>query len=502
MGGRYPILKTTICVVVIVLAGGVALAASVDEVLARAEEMRNAGQFADAVAVLREAVQLAPEHLRAHRLLAQTLAWNKEFAQAESVYRAALVRWPQDPELRSGLAQVLLWSNRFREGERLFAQLVRERPTDNAALLGAAQGSYWSGDYRTAMRRFEVLAQRDPANADAVRGISELRALMRSRYDVRGQYASDTQPLRRSGAAARFGFFSDPLTHWDVRGSAGTMEHEGNNLDVRSVGLSGTTTIPSIRTTVTAGVDRQWFDDGTAENLANASVAWKLGKETLALTFDQFTLLGTASAIERRESASRISLAWRHERENGLQAAATAHTLRYTDDNEGFGADVYALQPLLRRGSITLRGGLSAAWRDSREDRFRFTGFQSEPRSDGLFDYRFSGVYDPYWTPNDLSEARLIASIESVTSRAQFRIQADGGYARERARGFGPAFDLTPSPTFTFPILLSRTYKPWRVSAELTIPINQRIEFRARARREATAFYNVNEFEASLGGHL
>jgi tetratricopeptide (TPR) repeat protein len=502
IGAVTSTLKTTICVVVIAFAAGAALAASVDEVLARAEELRNGGNFADAIVALREVLQIAPDHLRAHRLLAQTLAWNKEFAQAESAYRAGLLRWPEDTELRSGLAQVLLWSNRFREGERLFARLVRERPEDNAALLGAAQGAYWSGDYRSAMRRFETLVQRDPANADALRALGELRALMRSRYDVRGQYASDTQPLRRTVAVARFGFFSDPLTHWDVRGSAGAMEHENRDLGVRSVGLSGTTTIPSMRTTVSAGIDRQWFDDGSAENLANASVSWKVGREIVALTFDQFTLLGTASAIERRESASRISLAWRHDRERGLQAAATAHALRYTDDNDGFGADIYALQPLLRRGSMTLRGGLSAAWRDSREDRFRFTGFQSEQRTDGLFDYSFSGVYDPYWTPNDLSEGRVIASIESVSSRAQFRIQADGGYARERARGFGPAFDVTPSPTFTFPITLSRTYNPWRVSAELTIPINQRIEFRARARREATAFYNVNEFEASLGGYL
>ena len=487
----------------LVLAGGVALAAPADDLVARAEALRNGGQFAEAVDVLREAVKIAPDHLRAHRLLAQTLAWNKEFAAAEMAYRSALERWPGDYELRAGLAQTLLWSNRFREGERLFGRLLTERPDDKVVLLGAAQGAYWSGDYRIAMRRFETLVARDPGNTDALRALDELRALMRSPWEVRGQYQDDTQPLERSTLFGRVAFFSDPLTRWDIRVSGADMSAPAEReLGMWSVGASGSTTIPAIRTTVTAGVDRQWFDDDSAENLLNASVQWRMQATSISLAFDQFTLLGTSSAIEARERASRLQLVLRYERENGLDAAATGHVLRYSDDNEGSGADFYVLYPLWRRGNTALRAGVSAAWRDTREDRFRFTGFQSEARSDGLFDYRFSGIYDPYWTPNDLSEARVIASIESAVGRARFHIQADGGSARERARGFGPAFDVTPSPTFTFPITLSRSYQPWRVSGELTLPINTRIEFRVRARREATAFYNVNEFEASLGGYL
>jgi tetratricopeptide (TPR) repeat protein len=498
----HPVLKTIICVVVIALAGGVGVAAPADELVSRAEALRNAGQFPAAIAILREAVAIAPDHLRAHRMLGQTLAWNKEFAAAEGAYRAALIRWPDDHELRAGLAQTLLWSNRFREGERLFAALLAQRPDDNAVLLGAAQGAYWSGDYRSALRRFELLASRDQENAEATRALDELHALMRSPWEVRGVYSNDTQPLRRSGIFARAGFFSDPLTRWDVRASAGDMSDRPRRLRMWSVGASGTTTVPSIRTTFTAGVDRESFDDDTAENLFNGGASWRMGAESVALTFDQFTLLGTASAIERRETASRLSLVFKHERAGGLDAAVTAHALRYSDENEGAGADFYALYPVLARRGTTLHAGVSAAWRDSREDRFRFTSFRSELRSDGLFDYRFSGIYDPYWTPNDLREARLIASIQSSAGNARFRIQADGGFARERARGFGPAFDSTPSPTFTFPIMLARSYQPWRVSGELTLPINPRFEFRVRARREATAFYNVNEFEASLGGLL
>jgi len=495
-------LKTAICVVVVALAGGKLVAATIDDVIARAEALRNGGQFAEAVVVLREAIAAAPQNQRAHRLLAQTLAWSKDFTAAERAYRAALTRWPDDYELRAGLAQTLLWSNRFREGERLFSTLLLERPDDGVVLLGAAQGAYWAGDYRTAIQRFERIVASDPANADATRALEELRALMRSPWEIRGQNSDDTQPLRRSTVFARAAFFSDPLTRWDLRASSSEMQQDPRERTMWSIGASGTTTIPSVRTTLTAGVDRQWFDDDSAENLLNALAVWRIGTESVSVGFDQFTLLGTASAIEARETASRLSVIYRHERENGLDAAVTAHRVRYSDNNDGTGADAYALHPLFRRRNTTLHVGVSAAWRDTREDRFRFTGFRSEARSDGLFDYRFTGIYDPYWTPNDLREARLIASIQSTVGRARFHIQADGGAAQERARGFGPAFDVTPSPTFTFPIMLLRSFQPWRVSGQLTLPINSRIEFRARARREATAFYNVNEFEASLGGYL
>ena len=105
---------------------------------------------------------------------------------------------------------------------------------------------------------------------------------------------------------------------------------------------------------------------------------------------------------------------------------------------------------------------------------------------------------DPYWTPLDLRELRAVVTYEW----RRLKLQADGGIAQDRARSFGPGGGPTPTPFFTFPVVIDRTFHPWRASAEWSVPFGARIELRGRIRHEVTSFYRVNEIEASLGGRL
>ncbi len=414
---------------------------------------------------------------------AESLAFSRHFAEAEAEYRRQLAAHPDDRRLRLGFARVVLWSGRYKEAERLF----RDLGDDPAALLGYAQAAYWSGDARAAEKRFRDVIRRDPQNAEARQALSELAQTRASRYEIRGMTADDTQPLRRNAVRATASFASDALTRLSIRGASGEI----GGKRMQSFGGGASTSFPPLRLTLTANVERFSFPDGAAKAVGDIAASWRIaGQQALTLTMDRTPLVATAASLGTHATATRYNLRW----SRGDYAGANVFSVDYSDRNSGSGADAYALLPLRK----PIRAGVSAAWRDTNENRFRLAGFTSTSVAPGMYSYGYSGVYDPYWTPHDLREVRAIVLAELK----YVKLQADAGWARDRYLGFGPATGPSPVPFFAFPVMLERTFHPWRAMAEVTWPVGRGIELRGRFRHEVTAFYRVNEFEASVGGRL
>ena len=428
---------------------------------------------------------------------AESLAAERQFDAAEAEYRQQLASRPGDWRLRLGLARVILWDGRYREADREFAALLAERPASTDAMLGYAQAAYWNGDFRRAEKRYRRLLDADRGNADATKVLADLERLSEPRYEVQANYLDDSQPYRGSALLATVSWFSDPLTRWDVIGSTGRMT--GGDRAAASLGAGLSVTFPRLQSTVEARAVQFRFPAGETAPMGELSVTRRLpGQSAVVVSARRTPLLGTRSSVDAHASATQYSLAWRRDTSERWLAAASIHGVRYSDDNEGTGADAWFLAPLIWRDRAKLSAGLSAAWRDTELDRFRFTTFRSHQQPTGLWNYTFTGVYDPYWTPQQLKEGRIVV----VAELARFKVHADGGVAKDRAVGFGPPGGTTPTPLFIFPQTLDRSFRPWRVGLELTWPLASRIELRARYRHDVTAFYRANEFEASLGGRL
>jgi hypothetical protein len=116
----------------------------------------------------------------------------------------------------------------------------------------------------------------------------------------------------------------------------------------------------------------------------------------------------------------------------------------------------------------------------------------------GFFRYQYRGEYDPYWSPDDLLEGRLVAAVERRMSRGGVKVHADGGYARDRGRAFGPDAGPGPFPESTFTFAFDRTYRPWRagIAADLALVSHWRIE--AGVERSVTVDYRSTTVHAAL----
>ncbi|HEX8169767.1 MAG TPA: tetratricopeptide repeat protein [Thermoanaerobaculia bacterium] len=415
---------------------------------------------------------------------AEELAWNKRFAESEALYRRILEREPQSSAARLGLARVVMWQGRYGEAIAMFREL---QGVD--ALEGLATAEYWSGDLRRAARDFRRVLALDPQREFAATSLREIESAARPSDRIVVDATHDDQPLDGIRVTAATSFFSDPLTRWSVAGGAYRLDAGRiGTRDGRYVALENETRLGAI--TVDASLGLFEFPDGVRRTVGSLGAR----RGSLSLRVDRREEIASATSLRTHASSTNVTLRWSHERDWIGAAEVTAR--RYFDGNDGRAAVAYAVFPL-RRGDWTFWSGASGAARDTDESRFRITA-QSSTFEQGVFRYSYRGEYDPYWTPVDLVEARAVFALERRGTRGSVKLHADGGWARDRGRAFGPDLGTAPFPPATFAFDYRRTYRPWRagVSGDVAIAARWRIE--AGVERGATVDYRSTTLHAAL----
>lgn len=433
---------------------------------------------------------------------AQQMAWEKRFAESEALYRRIVAADPQSQAARLGLARVVMWQGRYAEAIAMFAEL------DGVdALEGRATAEYWSGDLRAAKRDFERVLAIDEKREFARTSLREIESTARPSQRITIDTVHDDQPLDGVRAEVASTFFSDPLTRWSVIG--GTYQLDAGRIgesDGQYLAIENETRVGRFTFGGSAGIFT--FPDGVRRPSGSVMVRHR----QLTFRVDHREEIASATSLRTHAASTTATLRWSHDG-NWIGAAEISHR-RYFDDNRGNAAVAYAVVPW-RRGAWTFWGGASAAARDTQESRFRMTAIsstlatphpaRSPSRGSGLgegvsgfFRYQYRGEYDPYWSPDDLREARLVAAIERRTNRGGVKLHADGGYARDRGRAFGPDVGPGPFPASTFTFAFDREYRPWRagIAADFTFATHWRIE--AGVDRAVTVDYRSTSVHAAL----
>lgn len=383
---------------------------------------------------------------------AQELAWARKFAESAALYRQILATQPASGDAQLGLARVLMWQGHYAEAIALFAKL-----TSIEALEGRATAEYWSGDYRAAARHFRSVLMLDPTRELARKSLVEISSTSAPSQSITVAGSSDDQPVDFVRTEVAATFFSDPLTRWTAaagryradaeRGSSGTYVSIANETKVKTLTMS-------VRLGMFA------FPDGAHRPVGYAAVR----RGPLTLRFERQPELASAPSFRRHVSSTTTALRW--ERDQPWIAAAEVSSRQYSDDNRGYAVTGYVLVPL-RRNGWTLWSGGSIALRDTEHPRFTL-----------------EGRYDPYWTPDDLREGRLVVSLERKMPRASLKLHGDAGYTRDRSRTGDFAFD--------------RDYRPWRAGMTATLRLPRGFHIEAAVERSSTVDYRVNSFHGAL----
>lgn len=415
---------------------------------------------------------------------AEQLAWNKQFRESEALYRQILARTPQSHAAQLGLARVMMWQGRYPEAIALFSRL------DGAdALEGRATAEYWSGDLRRAARDFERLLALDANRETARRSLNEIRATAVPSQRIVADGTHDDQPYDALRTQLEATFFSDPQTRWGV--TAGAYQLDAGRVgdaNGQYVVLDNETRLRAF--TFNASLGAFTFPDGVRRPIGSLGVRYR----RFSLRVDHREELASATSLRTHASSTNTALRWDYDR--NVIAAVELSQRNYFDDNSARALVAYAVVPV-RRGGFTYWLGASASARDADESRFRMTAV-SATLEGTFFRYRYRGEYDPYWTPDDLREARAVAAVERRFTRGGFKLHGDVGYAQDRGRAFGPDVGPGPFPATTYTFAFDRTYRPWRAGLTGDFAIAPALRLEAGIERGATVDYRSTTFHAAL----
>ncbi|MGZ8829308.1 MAG: tetratricopeptide repeat protein [Thermoanaerobaculia bacterium] len=429
---------------------------------------------------------------------AQTLAWAQHFGEAASIYGDILRIDPESHDAILGLARVRLWQGRYREARSLFGRLTGEVD----AAEGAATAAYWSGDYRTAARELRGIVAAHPERDSARRSLNELHAASAPLAHLEVGLVDDDQPFRAARSEARVSAFSDPLTRWDVSAGAYDLRHDaGGRHRAPFAVLQNETVYPSLRLTTTVSLGAIRTPDSKTHAIGGVSAGVRIAPhDSITVGFSRREILSNATHLYPQ--AGITSVRWQHSAPWLASIGIDHH--RFSDHNSAIGADGYALLPVVTRGRWTLWTGASALIRDTRESRFYVTGITSTRDASGdFFHYSYRAAYDPYWTPHDLAEGRLIVAIEGrIASGIKWKLQADGGRAGDRAIVFWPDRGQSPFPERAGSAKFDRTYNPWRLRFTSSTPVARDMTFEFAYEHSVSAFYRANSFHAALARRL
>lgn len=461
-------------------------------------EQREAKDYPRAIEALRQALAARPSDQRLLLLLAETLAWNKEFGEAAQHYGDLAQLDAADREPLLGLARVRLWQGRYGEARRLFRILLERDRDDLDAAEGSATAAYWSGDYRTAQRELRNLAARDPGRESVRRGLTELRLASAGSIRFTAEERRDDQPLKRTRSELSARYFTDPLTRWDASLGAYRIDSFEKQATAPFALAENETTFPSVRLTLRTSVGGLKTPDGRSHFIGGFSLRMNLPMHSsLTAGVAQREVLTNATTLF--PTVRTAGIRWTHEGQ--WLASLGGETLTWSDRNQGAGVDGYLLVPLFTRGGWTIRTGASTAWRNTDESRFYITSISAQRQGD-IFRYSYEGAYNPYWTPHDFREGRIIAVVERrIGGSGLVKLQADSGFVRDRAVGFGPALGPLSFPAATGRAFFDREYRPRRAEISARTPLRKGFFVESSFEHSKTAWYESNSIHASVGRH-
>jgi tetratricopeptide (TPR) repeat protein len=464
---------------------------------------REAGELDRAAALLLPVINYEDADPRPELLLAETLAWRKSYAEAEAIYRRILLRDPGSADAQLGLGRVLLWTGRYPEARAILRAILARDPGGADAREELARSWYWSGDFRRAEREFERVLEADPGRTSSVEDLDAIRSTARPEARVDVSHRTDDQPFQLQSVRAAAHLFSDPLSRWGIVAGVSKLEsEEGRSEQVPTARITSRVGLPELRATVRGELGIADLPGRSTELVGSLGVSRRLGSsQSLSVSLSREPLLYNLAALDRAELATRSAVAW--ELQDPWFASLRAAHLSYSDDNEGIDLDGYLLVPIVRRSGWSLHSGVSAAWRDTDHSRFRPAEINAVAIGPGLFAYSFEGIYDPYWTPVALKEARAVVAASGSEARLlRWNLRLTAGLARDEAVAFGPGEGTTPIPSEIFRFSHDREYHPWTAAAGLEWKLGATTSLALDFEHSRTVDYEANEIRAAVVGRF
>ncbi len=501
----------------VALAVGLALplAAEAQTPSERAADARSAleaGRVAEAVELLAALTSELPEDAGLHWLYARALLAARDTEGALREYRTAAALSPADPWLRLELGRTSVASGAWQEIGSVLGPVARMSELPSAAaeaetILGLA--AYWDGDLTGAQAHLTRALELDPSRAEAAASLIEVRGALAPVLTATTVVSDDDQPVGHLGQELSF---RAPISG-RVRGVirvGGSRRRSGGvsdpTLDAQG-GVEATLPGGRLRVGALAGVSGRGSGVGSHPTGAGR-VTMSIDPQTsVGVSLERWQYRWTLASLDTAVAVSTLGL--RLDRRAAPRWAGEVAFTRdaFPDDNAVRSLSAWVLAPAIVRPGGGLRVGYAVSYQDSEQNTFTASTADTlsgppgprpgrPPGRPPVGAVETSGLYTPYYTPENLQTHSLIVEARGGHSD-QTSVRATLVYAAW-ARELAPTVEIDPEDDAPSVVFGRRSFTPWDLRAQMTSPIGDRASLLLSLSHGRTAFYRSTRFEAVL----
>lgn len=375
----------------------------------------------------------------------------------------------------------------------LLAAWLERNPDDPGVRWLLARTLYWAGEFSAARRQLRRTLEVEPGYEPARDLWTEMRDLWAPRVRIGLRADDDAQPIARQRLSLEGGLPLGPRVDLVARGELRRLDAPRPGEGTVAEGRGGVRAdLPGVELEALAGTAaRPDLDDSDFVGSASLAVDLLAG---LALEVEgrRWSYEFTATAVDTAVMVGTGTIRLARSDPVGWSGEVAGRLDRFPDDNEVVHSWAWVLAPLWSKGRSAVRVGYGVEARDAESSTFGPRPAEGSRPGPGApapgGGTRSGGVYDPYYTPEEVRVHSALFSFQAGLSEAVL-LAADGSAgvdAREDAPSLDAAAGSVGAPTVSF---AERDFTPWRLRARLSAELSPAATLGVEAGYREEAFW-------------
>lgn len=433
-------------------------------------------------------------------LQAQVAWWMGDSPRSLDLYKRAIVTAPDLKDLKFDYARTLFHAGRVKQAEPLLIEFLETEPNHPEARILLAYMDYWNGKTTRAKKTAGKILVNDPENELANKLLEEISIATAPYITIASSFASDDQPLDSKAysisAGKYFSRFLSPVLKAGMidftlpDNAVQSYYFEGGNKF--KFGISG----PEI--TMLGGVFRPGRNRVHTEYTFNFLVSQRVYNnfaiEVKAARIPyQYTLASIEDPLMQNLYAVGLSL---NDPENIIGRVAYERQV-FPGDNSIHTGYVYLLKSIIN--NQVFRFDLGYSFNYSHSDENTFQAVETSFLQPGMSFAQISGVYDPYFSPNNQMVNAALASVKIVPVKA-VEIKVRSGYGFY-AKADNPVIFTSREPgnrLTTEKFYYEQSYTPVEMFGEVKTNVAKGLYLSANYQYSKLFFYEYGQLGFSL----
>ena len=386
-------------------------------------------KFRKAAGLYKAYHQSHPRDINSLWKLAQTKFWLNNFRQSDTLYRSALKLGPANDYLRLNYIHSLLDMGKMGQAEMMLTDMELAGKDYSDMSLLRAKLNYYQGDYKQAAAYIRKSLNAENNNTDAHELDDQIEIARAPLVSLNSGYLSDNQPLAAIISTVRvenyFSKYSDLYLTCDEYHfmqdvvSDAPWVRVGDILYFPNAGL---------HINFSAGIFKYpvMNEYGVSGSL---SLNEKISRHfDIDVTADHTPYLDTKTSIDTDIHVTKVAAMLNWHLRNWSAQAAVMNSI-YPDNNNVYGAYGWVLAPITSFSHGQLLAGYSISYSNSNFSSYTSDRTLSEVLANYTTNPNVTGVYNPYFTPNELFVNSGLVALNLIPSKkVSINLGGDVGY--------------------------------------------------------------------------